>query len=245
MRQEMFTIISQEEIANKVYRLRLQGNTANITTPGQFVNLKLNGLFLRRPISVCDVKTDVLTVVYKVVGQGTDILHSMKAGETIDILTGLGNGYGLQKAGNQPLLIGGGVGVPPLLWLAKQLRAVGKEVQVVLGFNTQKEVMLEEEFRRIGCNVEVRTMDGSYGKAGLVTDAMDITYSYYYACGPLPMLRAVIRQAATQGEVSMETRMGCGFGICVGCTMKTTNGYKRVCKDGPVFESGELIFENE
>lgn len=240
MKQQIFTIVSHQQIASSTYRLHLQGDTVDIAAPGQFVNIGLDNVYLRRPISVCDVEGDVLTLVYRVVGQGTQRLSTMKVGATLDLLVGLGKGYDMTLAGQQPLLIGGGIGVPPLLWLAHYLRKQGKDVRVILGFNTQDEVILENEFRNLGCKVQTMTMDGSYGTQGLVTDAMTDGYTHYYACGPLPMLRAVMHQAVTQGQVSMEARMGCGFGICMGCSIQTKTGYQRVCKEGPVFRSQEL-----
>lgn len=241
MQQTVFTIISQENIASRVYRMRLQGDTSGITAPGQFVNIRLEGKFLRRPISVCDVEGDILVIVYKVVGTGTEQMSRLQPGMPLDILTGLGNGYDLTRAGERPLLIGGGVGVPPMYKLAKELCKMQKKVRVVLGFNTAAEVMLTDEFRALGCDVEVMTMDGSLGKKGLVTDALGSDYTYFYTCGPLPMLRALYTATRTDGEMSFEERMGCGFGVCVGCTLETKNGFKRVCKDGPVFRKEEVI----
>ena len=247
MQTAVFVLLSNEMIASRVYKMRLRGATDGIRA-GQFVDIAVPGQFLRRPISVCDVEGDMLTLIYKVVGDGTRTMSQLQAGATLNILTCLGNGYNLQKAGERPLLVGGGVGVPPLYYLAKQLRAKGKQVQVILGFNTREEVFFEDEFRRLGCDVKVTTADGSYGIKGFVTNALPFEGesegsmgSYYYACGPLPMLRALIQAAGTTGEVSMEERMGCGFGICVGCSIQTKTGIKRVCKEGPVFEAGEII----
>lgn len=243
MQTAVFVLLSNELIASRVYKMRLRGATDGIRA-GQFVDIAVPGQFLRRPISVCNVEGDVLTLIYKVVGDGTRKMSQLQTGATLNVLTGLGNGYNLDKAGEQPLLVGGGVGVPPLYYLAKQLRAKGKTVRVILGFNTREEVFFEDEFRQLGCEVQVTTADGSYGIKGFVTAALpfegESEGSYYYACGPLPMLRALIQAAGTNGEVSMEERMGCGFGICVGCTIETKNGYKRVCKEGPVFEVEEL-----
>ena len=217
----------------------LKGKTDGIR-PGQFVEIAIPGLFLRRPISVSDINGDQLTIIYKVVGQGTDRMAAMSAGEELDILTGLGNGYDLGLCGNEALLIGGGVGVPPLMYAAKRLREMGKHVRVVMGFNTKAEVFGEEEFAGMGCEVAVCTMDGSYGKKGVVTDLIASPAQYYYACGPLPMLKAILRTIGTNGQISMEERMGCGVGICVGCTIETKEGSKRVCKEGPVFNADKI-----
>ncbi len=243
MTATVFTILSNEQIASHIYKMRLEGATDGIKA-GQFVDISVPGLFLRRPISVCDVEGSVLTLIYKVVGEGTRKMAAMAAGEELNLLTGLGNGYTIKNAGARPLLVGGGVGVPPLYYLAKQLRAQGLTVRVLLGFNTANEVFYEQEFNDLGCEVVVTTADGSHGTKGFVTAALDGQQSYYYACGPIPMLRALIAAAGTQGEVSMEERMGCGYGVCVGCTIQTTQGNKRVCKDGPVFEAGDLLIKN-
>ena len=234
MKQQIFEIKSNEQIAKNVYRMLLAGDTTGIL-PGQFVNIRVEGQFLRRPISVCNITDGVLTIIYKVVGVGTEAMSHLPVGTQLDVLTVLGNGYDLTKAGDAPLLVGGGVGVPPMYMLARQLREMGKTVKVILGFNTQDEVFYEEEFRALGCDVTVTTVDGSHGVKGFVTNAMDGQQSYYYTCGPLPMIKALIGTLGTNGEVSMEERMGCGFGACMGCTIQTTQGPKRVCKEGPVF----------
>ena len=249
MKQTILEIKSNEQIAKNVYRMQLGGDTTGIL-PGQFVNIRVHGQFLRRPISVCDV-TEVkgerleakgmLTIIYKVVGVGTEAMSHLPVGIQLDVLTVLGNGYDLTKAGDSPLLVGGGVGVPPMYMLARQLREMGKNVRVILGFNTKDEVFYEEEFRALGCDVTVTTVDGSHGVKGFVTNALDGNQSYYYTCGPLPMIKALIQAAGTNGEVSMEERMGCGFGACMGCTIQTTQGPKRVCKEGPVFAASELL----
>ena len=249
MKQTILEIQSNDCIAKNVYRMQLGGDTEGIL-PGQFVNIRVQGQFLRRPISVCNV-TEVkgesleakgmLTIIYKVVGVGTEAMSHMLVGTQLDVLTVLGNGYDLSKAGNAPLLVGGGVGVPPMYMLARQLREIGKNVRVILGFNTKDEVFYEEEFRALGCDVTVTTVDGSHGVKGFVTNALDGKQSYYYTCGPLPMIKALIQAAGTNGEVSMEERMGCGFGACMGCTIQTTQGPKRVCKEGPVFAASELL----
>ena len=246
MKQQTFEIKSNEQIAKNVYRMLLAGDTTGIL-PGQFVNIRVQGQFLRRPISVCNVEqplnnaTQLLTIIYKVVGVGTEAMSHLPIGTQLDVLTVLGNGYDLTKAGDAPLLVGGGVGVPPMYMLARQLREADKKVRVILGFNTKDEVFYEEEFRTLGCDVTVTTVDGSHGVKGFVTNALDGKQSYYYTCGPLPMIKALIQAAGTNGEVSMEERMGCGFGACMGCTIQTTKGPKRVCKEGPVFAASELL----
>ena len=224
--------------------MRLSGDTSAITASGQFVNIKLEGKFLRRPISVWDCENGVLTLVYKVVGKGTEDMSRMKAGDRLDILTGLGNGYDLSPAGDRPLLLGGGVGVPPMYMLAKQLRAMGKSVSVILGFNTRDEIFYEDQFRALGCDVTVATADGSYGVRGFVTDAMEgMDYTYFYTCGPEPMLKAIFGASTTEGQFSFEERMGCGFGACMGCSCKTVTGYKRICKEGPVLRKEEILWQ--
>jgi dihydroorotate dehydrogenase electron transfer subunit len=240
MKQTILTIQGNDCIAKNVYRMQLAGDTAGIL-PGQFVNIRVAGQFLRRPISVCNITDGFLTIIYKVVGVGTEAMSQLPIGTQLDVLTILGNGYDLSKAGDQPLLVGGGVGVPPMYMLARQLREMGKEVKVILGFNTQDEVFYEDEFRALGCDVTVTTVDGSHGVKGFVTNAMDGQQSYYYTCGPLPMIKALLQALGTHGEVSMEERMGCGFGACMGCTIQTTIGPKRVCKEGPVFAASELL----
>ena len=243
MKQGYFEIIENTAIAPNVMRMQLRGDTADITAPGQFVNIALEGKFLRRPISVCDAQGDVLTIIYKVVGSGTEMMAEMKNGR-LDILTGLGNGYDLSCAGEKPLLLGGGAGVPPMYMLCKQLIAQGKRVSVVLGFNTASEIFYEEEFKALGANVTVTTVDGTYGVKGFVTDAMkNIEYSHFFTCGPEPMLRAVYNASATSGQMSFEERMGCGFGACMGCSCKTITGYKRICKDGPVMRKEEILWQ--
>lgn len=236
-------IVSNEAIAERVYRMVLQGDTQGMM-PGQFVEIAVPGRYLRRPISVSDVEGDRLTIIYKTVGHGTAAMAQMQAGETLDILTCLGNGYDLSKTQDDVLLIGGGVGVPPLIYLAKRLREQGRNVHVVIGFNTQSEVFAEKEFAAMGCTVEVCTMDGSYGLRGVVTDVIATPAPYYFACGPLPMLRAVAEKIGTNGQMSMEERMGCGVGICVGCSIETKNGVKRVCKEGPVFNANEVTLNS-
>ena len=244
MKQSYFDIVSNTALTDSVYKMVLQGDTSAITAPGQFVNIKLEGMFLRRPISVCDVEGDKLTIIYKVVGKGTEAMSRMCEGQ-LDILTGLGNGYDLTVSGDKPVLLGGGVGVPPMYKLAKELIAQGKKVSVILGFNTKNEIFYEEEFKNLGAEVYVTTVDGSYGIRGFVTDALkEIDYTYFYTCGPEPMLKAVYRASTTSGQMSFEERMGCGFGACMGCSCKTLTGYKRICKEGPVMRKEEILWEN-
>ena len=244
MKQSIFTIRSNTALTDCVYKMVLSGNTSAITAPGQFVNIQLDGLFLRRPISVCDYDEESLTIVYKVVGKGTAAMSRMAPGQKLDILTGLGNGYDLTLSGDRPVLLGGGVGVPPLYNLAKKLLAMGKEVTVILGFNTKSEIFYEEEFKALGCTVIVATADGSYGVKGFATTPLEnLDYSYFYTCGPEPMLKAVYKATNTSGQMSFEERMGCGFGACMGCSCKTLTGYKRICKDGPVMKKEENLWE--
>lgn len=244
MKQGNFAIIENIALTDNVYKMTLQGDVSAITAPGQFVNIKLDGLFLRRPISVCDVADDCLTIIYKAVGKGTAQMSQMKEG-TLDVLTGLGNGYDLTLSGDCPVLLGGGVGVPPMYLLAKELIAQGKKVSVILGFNTKSEVFYEQEFLALGAEVTVTTVDGSYGIMGFVTDALsNMDYTYFYTCGPEPMLKAVYRAAKTSGQMSFEKRMGCGFGACMGCSCKTITGYKRICKEGPVMKKEEILWED-
>lgn len=244
MKQGIFEISENLRLTESVYRMRLTGDASAVTACGQFINIKLDGLYLRRPISVYDSGKDFVTVIYKVVGKGTEQMSKMKIGEKLDILTGLGNGYDLTLAGEKPLLLGGGVGVPPLYMLAKELRKQGKQVNVILGFNTAAEVFCEEDFKALGCSVTVTTADGSYGTKGFVTHALPDEYSYFYTCGPEPMLKAVYNSSKTSGQMSFEERMGCGFGACMGCSCKTIAGFKRICKDGPVMKKEEILWED-
>ena len=243
MKQVILTITENTPLTASVYRMRLAGDVSAVTRAGQFVNLQLDGKYLRRPISVCDMDEQSVTILYKVVGGGTAQMAQMPSGTTVDVLTGLGNGYDLTLAGDRPLLLGGGVGVPPLYRLAKELIAAGKTVTVILGFNTRDEVFYEEEFRALGAQVTVTTADGSYGTRGFVTDAMPNDYTYFYTCGPEPMLKAVYKATATSGQFSFEERMGCGFGACMGCSCKTITGYKRICKEGPVMKKEEILWD--
>ena len=243
MKQSIFKIIENSQLTATVFKMKLQGDVSEITSPGQFVNIKLQGLFLRRPISVCDSENGILTLIYKVVGKGTEQMSEMTEGEELDVLTGLGNGYNTALSGEKPVLLGGGVGVPPLYMLAKKLIAEGKKVTVILGFNTKEEIFCEEDFKALGANVIVATADGSYGVKGFVTDALkDVDYTYFYTCGPEPMLKALYKATSTSGQFSFEERMGCGFGACMGCSCKTITGYKRICKDGPVLEKEEILW---
>lgn len=235
-------VIKTERLCEGVYKTDLCGDVSGITNPGQFVNVQINGLYLRRPISVCDVKKDTLTLVYKVVGKGTNILSQSKPGDTFDILTGLGNGYNLSASGNIPLLVGGGVGIPPLYYLAKKLAEQKKSPTIALGFNRKEDVFFVREFQELGINVFLATVDGSLGEKGFVTSVFPDEYSYFYTCGPEPMLKAVYKASKTDGEFSFEERMGCGFGACMGCSCKTITGTKRICKDGPVMKKGELLW---
>ena len=242
MKNSVFTITKNENLTSNVYIMTLEGDCEGIRC-GQFVNIKLEGLYLRRPISVCDCEGDTLTLIYKVVGRGTELMSGMKVGQTLDLLTGLGNGYDLSKSGDHPLLIGGGVGVPPMYMLCKELIAEGKHPTVILGFNKADEVFYKDEFSALGAKVLVATADGSVGIKGFVTNAMEgLDYSYFYTCGPEPMLKAVYKTTTTSGQMSFEERMGCGFGACMGCSCKTLTGYKRICKEGPVMEKEEILW---
>ncbi len=242
MKQQILKVTENVRIAENVWKMVLESPELEEQKPGQFVNIKLDGLYLRRPISVYDAEPGKLTIIWKTIGKGTRQMAGLEAGETLDVLTGLGNGYDLSKSGDRPLLLGGGVGVPPLYLLAKRLIAQGKQVTVVLGFNTKAEVFGEAEFKALGCGVTVTTADGSCGIKGFVTDALPEEYSYFYTCGPEPMLKAVYRATKTGGQFSFEERMGCGFGACMGCSCKTITGYKRICREGPVLEKEEILW---
>ena len=244
MKEVNLRIVSQSRIARDVYRMTLAGDTTAVTAPGQFINIKLDGLYLRRPISVCDWEPEELTIIYKVVGKGTAQMAALPDGTALSVLTGLGNGYDLKKSGSRPLLIGGGVGVPPLYLAAKLMRQQGKDVAAVLGFNTAEDAFYADEFRALGVRTFVTTADGSAGTRGFVTDALPEVgdYSYVYTCGPEPMLKAVYNAIETGGQFSFEERMGCGFGACMGCTCKTKYGSKRICTDGPVLEKEEIVW---
>ena len=238
----MYKILLNEKIAKDVYKMLLEGDTSKITVPGQFINILLDGRYLRRPVSVCDWDEKTVTIIYKVVGEGTKQMSELEAGQELDVLTGLGNGYDITKS-KKPLIIGGGVGVPPLYALAKKLLESGRKPVVILGFNTKDEIFLEDEFKALGCETYVTTADGSYGIKGFVTDAMNgLDYDYFYTCGPMPMFKAIESTVKTSGQYSFEERMGCGFGACMGCSCKTKYGYKRICKDGPVLEREEIVW---
>ena len=242
MLQSLFTVVKNEKIADNTYEMVLSGNTAELKAGG-FVNIKLEGFYLRRPISVCDYDDETLTIIYKAVGKGTDYMSELCKGESLDVLTGLGNGYDITKSGDKVLLIGGGAGVPPMYRMCKDLISAGKTVTAILGFNTVNEVFYEDEFKSLGADVKVATADGSYGIKGFVTDAMDgVEYGYFYTCGPEPMLKAVYNATDVSGQFSFEERMGCGFGACMGCSCKTKYGNKRICKDGPVLVKEEIIW---
>ena len=241
MKQQVFTIKDNVPLTETVYKMVLEGNTEEIKAGG-FVNIQLDGLYLRRPISICDYDDATLTILYKTVGSGTEKMSGMVTGEKLDILTGLGNGYDITKSGDTPLLIGGGVGVPPLYRLCKELTSAGKKVTVILGFNNKSEIFYENEFKALGAQTYVTTVDGSYGIKGFVTNAVKDGYSYVYTCGPEPMLKAVYNSTNTSGQYSFEERMGCGFGACMGCSCKTKYGNKRICTDGPVLEKEEIIW---
>ena len=243
MIQTIFEIKSNTELAKNTYEMVLAGDTSALSAPGQFVNIQLDGFFLRRPISVCDYKDGELMLIYKAVGKGTEKMKKMVAGEKLDILVGLGNGFDTSKSGDAPVLLGGGAGVPPMYNLCKKLLSEGKKPTVILGFNGADEIFYEEKFKALGANTIVTTADGSYGVKGFVTDAMKtLSYSYFYTCGPEPMLKAIDACANTSGQLSFEERMGCGFGACMGCTCETKYGNKRICKDGPVLEREEIIW---
>ena len=243
MKQSIFEILENTALTKDVFKMVLSGDTSAITASGQFVNIQLEGLYLRRPISVCDWTEKTLTIVYKVVGKGTEAMSKMAPGVKLDVLTGLGNGYDLSKAGDAPVLLGGGVGVPPMYGCAKRLVEMGIKPTVILGFNVKDEIFYEEEFKALGCETIVTTVDGSYGVKGFVTNALPENYTHFYTCGPEPMLKAVYKATNTSGQMSFEERMGCGFGACMGCSCKTLTGYKRICKDGPVMMKEEILWE--
>ncbi|MBU5455209.1 dihydroorotate dehydrogenase electron transfer subunit [Caproiciproducens sp. MSJ-32] len=243
MKKIKYKVIKNIELNDKVMEMTLLGETSGLK-PGQFVNIQLEGLHLRRPISVCDIKGDKLIILYKVVGKGTEFMKNIQGGY-LDILTELGNGYDLSKSGDKPLLIGGGIGIPPMYYLAKKLIEEGKKVKVILGFNTKDEIFYEEKFKNLGAQVFITTVDGSYGSKGFVTDKMkEVDYSYFYTCGPEPMLKAVHKISKTSGQFSFEERMGCGFGACMGCSCKTITGFKRICKEGPVLDKEEILWKD-
>ena len=244
MKSVIFELISNKKIAKNTYEWILSGDISDITAPGQFVNIQLDGFYLRRPISVCDAEAGKLTLIFKAVGDGTEKMAKMLPGAKLDILSGLGNGYDTENSGDSPLLIGGGAGVPPMYMLAKKLISEGKKPTVILGFGSADEVFYKEEFEDLGTDVIVATADGTEGVRGFVTDAMTegLSYSYFYTCGPEPMLKAIYDKSETSGQFSFEERMGCGFGACMGCSCKTKYGNKRICRDGPVLVKEEIIW---
>ncbi|MBO5725727.1 MAG: dihydroorotate dehydrogenase electron transfer subunit [Clostridia bacterium] len=243
MNQGIYTILENVKLTDTVMRMSLKGDTSAITASGQFINIKLEGKYLRRPISICDYDDEKIVIVYKIVGVGTEQMATLEIGDKLDVLVGLGNGYNTDKSGKKPLLIGGGVGIPPLYNLCKKLIANGVTPTVILGFNTANEIFLKEDFEKLGVRTVITTVDGSFGVKGFVTDAIkDIDYTYFYTCGPMPMFKAIEATAVTSGQYSFEERMGCGFGACMGCSCKTKYGNKRICKDGPVLEREEIIW---
>ena len=243
MNQRILTVTENTPLTSNVYKMVLKGDVSEVTRPGQFINIKLDGFYLRRPISVCDKAEDNLTIIYKVVGEGTEYMATLTEDAELDVLIGLGNGFDVNASGDSALLLGGGVGVPPLYMLCKKLIAEGKKVTVCLGFNTKEEVFYEDEFKALGADVRVATVDGTYGTKGFVTNLFeDVDYSYYYTCGPEPMLKAVFNTCTSDGELSFEERMGCGFGACMCCSCKTVTGYKRICKEDPVMKKEEILW---
>ena len=242
MKDSLFKLISNKKLAKNTYEWVLEGDISHITSSGQFVNIKLDGFYLRRPISVCDAENGTLTLIFKVVGEGTEKMAAAGVGEEFLTLTGLGNGYDTSLSGEKPLLIGGGAGVPPMFMLAKKLLAEGKKPSAILGFGSADEIFYKEEFEKIGVPVTVTTVDGTAGVKGFVTDAMEEGYTYFYTCGPEPMLKAIYDKSETSGQFSFEERMGCGFGACMGCSCKTKYGNKRICRDGPVLVKEEIIW---
>lgn len=242
IKQGFYKVLYNFQLAPKIFRMVLEGDTSALLAPGQFVNIKLDGKFLRRPISVSDYDEKTITLIYKVVGEGTEQMSKMEAGTVLDLLTGLGNGFNPEKSGQKPLLIGGGVGIPPLYNLCKELIKMGKKPTVILGFNTKSEIFYEDAFKALGAEVVVTTVDGSYGVKGFVKNAMEREYDYFFTCGPMPMFRAIEQVAKTSGQYSFEERMGCGFGACMGCSCKTKYGNKRICKDGPVLYREEIVW---
>ncbi len=243
MYQGLYEIISNKKLTDSIFEMVLEGDTTSTSAPGQFINIKLDGFYLRRPISICDYDDSTITIIYKVIGEGTEVMSKMNSREKLDVLCGLGNGFDTSKSMDKPVLIGGGVGVPPMYNLCKKLIAENKKVTVILGFNKKDEIFYEKEFKKLSADVKVTTVDGSYGIKGYVTDALKETeYSYFYTCGPMPMFKAIESTAVTSGQYSFEERMGCGFGACMGCSCKTKYGNKRICKDGPVLEREEIIW---
>ena len=243
-KRNIYTVTENKKIAKDVFYMILEGDTSYITAPGQFINIEIDGFYLRRPISVCDWDDKTITIIYKVVGQGTQAMADMPAGTKLDILTGLGNGFTVAQDSKTPLVIGGGVGTPPMYALTKELIKQGAKPTVILGFTSKDDVFGEKEFKDLGCDVYITTNDGSYGTKGFVTDVIKNLsgYDYFYTCGPMAMLKAVARSTECSGQLSFEERMGCGFGGCMGCSCKTLTGYKRICTEGPVLLKEEIIW---
>lgn len=243
MNRGIYTVKENRALTDSVFLMKLEGDTSSITAPGQFINISLDGFYLRRPISICDYDDKEITIIYKTVGDGTLAMSRLAAGAELDVLCGLGNGFNVAKCGEKPVLIGGGVGIPPLYNLCKKLISLGKNVTVILGFNTNSEIFYKDEFSALGADLIVTTVDGSCGVKGFVTDALiNIDYDYFYTCGPMPMFRAIEKTASAGGQYSFEERMGCGFGACMGCSCKTKYGNKRICKDGPVLDREEIVW---
>ena len=243
-KRDIYTVLENKKIAKDVFLMVLEGDTQYITAPGQFINILVEGFYLRRPISICDWDDKTITIIYKVVGKGTEAMAEMLPGKKLDILTGLGNGFTAKEGSVKPLVIGGGVGAPPMYGVAKHLIEKGAKPTVILGFTSKDDVFYEEEFKALGCDVYVTTNDGSYGTKGFVTDVIKNLegYDYFYTCGPLPMLKAVAMGTECSGQLSFEERMGCGFGGCMGCSCKTLTGNKRICTEGPVLLKEEIIW---
>lgn len=241
-KKNIYTVLENKRIAKNIFYMALEGDTSFITAPGQFINIEIEGFYLRRPISVCDYDNNKIIIIYKVVGSGTKAMSNMSVGTKLDILTGLGNGFTIKDESKNPLVIGGGVGVPPMYSLTKFLVEKGISPKIILGFNSREDIFFEEEFKKFGCEVYITTNDGSYRTKGFVTDVIGklLNYDYFYACGPIPMLRAVSNATNCSGQLSFEERMGCGFGACMGCSCDTLTGYKRVCKEGPVWLKEEI-----
>jgi len=237
-----FIVRSRKSLTPNVFEMTLEGDTSAMSSPGQFVDVLLPGRFLRRPFAAASWTGKTLTLLCKVVGGGTEQMAGLAEGSSLRVLTGLGRGFSLPAAGGRPLLVGGGMGLAPLFALAKSL---GGDCRCVFGFNAASDVFYLDEFKALGCEVSVATLDGSMGTKGFVTDAVaagKIGYDRFYACGPTPMLRAFCASTSASGQVSLEARMGCGVGLCVGCTIETKSGPARVCKEGPVFDKEEIIW---
>jgi len=245
MKQVVFLIQSNIQIACQTWQMRLEGDSSALVSPGQFVDVAVEGFFLRRPFAARDWDAEGFDFIYKTVGEGTEAMSRMKPGQAIDVLTGLGNGFDSDSCKGKALLISGGLGASPLFPLAKRLIAEGKTVTAILGFNTAAEAILQSEYEALGAKVHMVTMDGSLGIKGLVTDAVkevDPSFDFFYTCGPKVMMKAVCETLDGPGQASLEERMGCGCGICYGCTCHTDKGPKRICADGPVFNREDIIW---